>query len=132
MTRATAKGSSRARSQPAPPAQGSEPPPDDAARPCSGARTLPLSRQDADALSTLLKAVADPVRLRLLSMISASETGEMCVCDLVEPAGVSQPTVSHHLRVLTTAGLVTRERRASWAWYRIVPEPLDRIRALLP
>jgi ArsR family transcriptional regulator len=91
-----------------------------------------LTKREAGDLAALLKAVADPVRLQLLSMISASESGEMCVCDLVEPLAVSQPTVSHHLRVLTTAGLLTRERRASWVWYRAVPDALDRIRTLLP
>jgi|ThiBio_1000_plan_1041568.scaffolds.fasta_scaffold00488_25 ArsR family transcriptional regulator len=91
-----------------------------------------LTTREAGDLVTLLKAVADPVRLQLLSMISASESGEMCVCDLVEPLAVSQPTVSHHLRVLTTAGLLTRDRRASWVWYRVAPQALDRIRTLLP
>ena len=101
---------------------------------CPPARTTGgvLTTREAGDLATLLKAVADPVRLQLLSMISASESGEMCVCDLVEPLAVSQPTVSHHLRVLTTAGLLTRERRASWVWYRLVPQGLDRLRTLLP
>lgn len=91
-----------------------------------------LTKGEASSLATLLKAVADPIRLQLLSMITASESGEMCVCDLVKPLAVSQPTVSHHLRVLTTAGLLTRDRRASWVWYRVVPQALDRIRTLLP
>jgi ArsR family transcriptional regulator len=82
----------------------------------------PLDRDEAEKLSRLLKAVADPARLQLLSLIQAAPTGEACVCDLTEPLGLSQPTVSHHLKVLVNAGLLTRERRASWAWFRLVPE----------
>ncbi len=69
-----------------------------------------------------LKVLADPVRLRLLSLIAASEASEACACDLVPSLGRSQPTVSHHLSVLTAAGFVTREQRGRWAWYRVVPE----------
>lgn len=91
----------------------------------------PISRGDADTLAGLLKAVADPVRLQLLSLIGSSEAGEMCVCDLTEPIGLSQPTVSHHLRILTNAGLLARERRASWVWYSLVPDAMNRIRTFL-
>jgi ArsR family transcriptional regulator len=94
-------------------------------------RQAPLSRAEADELAVLLKAVADPVRLQLLSLIASAEAGEMCVCDLTVPVELSQPTVSHHLRVLSEAGIVTRERRASWVWYRIVAEAIDRIRTFL-
>lgn len=82
----------------------------------------PLARGAADVLAKLLKAVADPARLQLLSLIHAAPSGEVCVCDLVEPLGLSQPTVSHHLKILTEAGILTRERRASWAYFRLVPE----------
>jgi ArsR family transcriptional regulator, arsenate/arsenite/antimonite-responsive transcriptional repressor len=83
-----------------------------------------LTAAEAAELAAALKAVADPARLRLLSLIQAYEGGEACVCDLTEPVGLSQPTVSHHLRVLRDAGLVTRERRGAWAYYRAVPTRL--------
>jgi ArsR family transcriptional regulator len=82
-------------------------------------------------LARLLKAVADPARLQLLALIKASADGESCVCDLTEPLGLSQPTVSHHLKVLTEAGLLTREKRGTWAWFSVVPERLAEIAAVL-
>jgi ArsR family transcriptional regulator len=91
---------------------------------CAGALTSPLERGPAEDLAGLLKAVADPVRLQLLSMIRGADGAEACVCDLTAAVGLSQPTVSHHLKVLTDAGLLTRERRGSWAWYAIVPARL--------
>jgi ArsR family transcriptional regulator len=91
---------------------------------CAGALASPLARRPAEDLAGLLKAVADPVRLQLLSIIRGADGEEACVCDLTEAVGLSQPTVSHHLKVLTDAGLLTRERRASWAWYAIVPARL--------
>jgi ArsR family transcriptional regulator len=92
-----------------------------------------VRREDAEALATAFKAVADPGRLRLLSFIAAQPKAEACVCHLVEPLGLSQPTVSHHLRVLTEAGLLTRERRGTWMFYRLVPERLESLRdALAP
>lgn len=90
----------------------------------------PLDRQEAERLAKLLKAVADPARLRLLSIIHSAPEGEVCVCDLVEPLGLTQPTVSHHLKVLTDAGLLTRERRGTWAYYRSVPEGWSSLGAL--
>lgn len=78
----------------------------------------------------LLKAVADPVRLRLLSLIRSSKGHEACVCDLTPAVGLSQPTVSHHLKVLTEAGLLTRERRGTWAWFTLVPGRLDDLAAI--
>ena len=78
----------------------------------------------------LLKAVADPVRLRLLSLIRSSKGPEACVCDLTPAVGLSQPTVSHHLKVLTEAGLLTRERRGTWAWFTLVPGRLDDLAAI--
>jgi ArsR family transcriptional regulator len=90
-----------------------------------------LSEAEADELAGVFKVLADPARLRLLSMVAAAEPGEACACDLVEPVGKSQPTVSHHLSLLVDAGLLTREKRGKWAWYRIVPERLATVRAAL-
>ncbi len=90
-----------------------------------------MSREDAERSAALLKAVADPVRLRLLSAIRATEDGEACVCDLTDLVGLAQPTVSHHLRVLVDAGLLERERRGTWAWFRVVPTRLDEVRDIL-
>ncbi|HEV7148711.1 MAG TPA: metalloregulator ArsR/SmtB family transcription factor [Pedococcus sp.] len=89
-----------------------------------------MSREQAEATAQLLKAVADPVRLRLLSLIRTSKDHEACVCDLTPAVGLSQPTVSHHLKVLTEAGLVSRERRGTWAWFRLVPGRLDDLAAI--
>lgn len=73
------------------------------------------------------KALGDPARLRLLSLIASSDGGEACVCELIEPVGLSQPTVSHHLKVLCQAGLLDREQRGSWAYYRVVSDRLEQI-----
>ncbi len=91
----------------------------------------PLAEDDAERLAGALKAVADPARLRLLSLIQAQPDGEACVCHLTEPLGLSQPTVSHHLKVLLQAGLVEREQRGNWAYYRVTPEPLSTLRDVL-
>ena len=85
---------------------------------CTPLANAPLSAEDAALLASRLKALADPTRLRLLSLILASGDDGGCVCDLTEPVGLSQPTVSHHLKVLHDAGLVTREQRGVWAYYR--------------
>lgn len=90
-----------------------------------------LEPADADRLAGALKALADPTRLRLLSLIQAQPGGEACVCNLTEPLGLSQPTVSHHLKVLREAGLVEREQRGSWAYFRVLREPLGALRDLL-
>ena len=90
-----------------------------------------LTRDQAEASAFLLKAVADPVRLRLLSIIRDSPDGEACVCDLTPAVGLAQPTVSQHLKVLTEAGLLEREKRGTWAWFRLVPSRLDDVRAIL-
>jgi ArsR family transcriptional regulator len=90
-----------------------------------------LDAAEANELARILKVLADPARLRLLSLIQAQPDGEACVCHLVEPLGLSQGTVSHHLKALLTAGLVTREQRGSWAYYRVAPEALGSIRTLL-
>lgn len=90
-----------------------------------------LTKADAKQLAETLKAIADPARLRLLSFIAAQPSGETCVCYLTKPLELSQPTVSHHLKVLFDAGLLDRERRGTWIYYRIVPEPLEALRAAL-
>lgn len=99
---------------------------------CCGTLTTDeaMGREQAEATAYLLKAVADPVRLQLLSLIRSSKGQEACVCDLTPAVGLSQPTVSHHLKVLTEAGLVTRERRGTWAWFRLVPTRLDDLAAI--
>ena len=91
----------------------------------------PIRRDHAEALATAFKAIADPGRLRLLSFIAAQPEAEACVCHLVEPLGLSQPSVSHHLRVLTEAGLLARERRGTWMVYRLVPEKVEDLRSAL-
>src|ERR1043166_2885637 len=91
----------------------------------------PMERADAARLAAVLKALADPARLRLLSLIQSSPDGEACVCDLTAPLGLSQPTVSHHLRILTESGLLEREKRGVWAYYRLVPASIAAIADLL-
>jgi ArsR family transcriptional regulator, arsenate/arsenite/antimonite-responsive transcriptional repressor len=91
----------------------------------------PLDADDAEQLASALKVLADPARLRLLSLIQAQPGHEACVCHLTEPVGLSQPTVSHHLKVLLQAGLVEREQRGSWAYFRVREEPLAALRSLL-
>lgn len=97
---------------------------------CPGGLSAPLDRQHAENLAGLLKAVADPARLQLLALLKSREGGTACVCDLTEPLGLSQPTVSHHLKVLTDAGLTVREKRGTWAWFTLVPERLAEIAAV--
>ncbi|EWM19014.1 ArsR-family transcriptional regulator [Kutzneria sp. 744] len=97
---------------------------------CVRLTTEPLDRPEAERLAKLLKAVADPARLQLLSIIHAAPDGEACVCDLIDPLGLSQPTVSHHLKILTDAGVLTRERRGNWAYFRLVPERWQALREL--
>ena len=91
----------------------------------------PLGAADAARFARTLKAIADPARLRLLSMVAAHEGAEACVCDLTEPLGLSQPTVSHHLKVLVEAGLLTRDKRGVWAFYALVPGALDAVADVL-
>ena len=98
---------------------------------CEPVLSAALSESEAEDLAGAFKVLADPARLRLLSMIAATDGEEACACDLVEPLGKSQPTVSHHLSVLTEAGLLTREKRGRWAWYRVVPERLAVLRDAL-
>ncbi|MEI4272585.1 metalloregulator ArsR/SmtB family transcription factor [Klenkia sp. LSe6-5] len=98
---------------------------------CAPLVAAPISAPDADALARTLKALADPTRLRLLSLVAAHDGGEACVCDLTDPVGLSQPTVSHHLKVLVDAGLLTRDKRGVWAYYAVVPGALDSVAAVL-
>jgi ArsR family transcriptional regulator, arsenate/arsenite/antimonite-responsive transcriptional repressor len=90
-----------------------------------------LDAENADNLARALKALADPARLRLISIVAASDGAEACVCDLTEPLGLSQPTVSHHLKVLVEAGFLTRSKRGTWAYYALVPGALDSVSRLL-
>jgi ArsR family transcriptional regulator, arsenate/arsenite/antimonite-responsive transcriptional repressor len=91
----------------------------------------PLDAESAESLAGALKVLAEPARLRLLSLIQSQPDGEACVCHLTDPLGLSQPTVSHHLKVLVQAGLLEREQRGSWAYFRVLPEPLAALRELL-
>ena len=86
---------------------------------------------EAESLAAVLKAVAEPTRLRLVSLVAAHVNAEACVCDLTEPVGLSQPTVSHHLKILVEAGVLEREQRGKWAYYRLVLETLTSISQLL-
>src|SRR6185437_5338108 len=98
---------------------------------CPPLLAAPLPAEDAENIARALKVLADPARLRLLSLIQSQPDHEACVCNLTEPLGLGQPTVSHHLKVLLQAGLVEREQRGSWAYFRVVPEPLAALRELL-
>lgn len=91
----------------------------------------PLDEEAAAALAKMFKALSDPVRLRLLSLIASHEGGEACVCDLIGPFDVSQPTISHHLKVLREAGLVGSERRGTWVYYWVLPAALAQLSSLL-
>lgn len=103
----------------------------DAAACCAPLTRDPISQSQAEDLSRSLKAIADPARLRLISIIAASEGEEACVCDLTDALNVGQPTVSHHLKVLADAGFVTRSKRGTWAYYTLVPGALDSVSRLL-
>ena len=96
---------------------------------CWSLLAAPLSVEAADELAAAFSALADPVRLRLLSLVA--EAGEVCSCDLQEPLGKSQPTVSHHTKILSDAGLIVGEKRGRWVWWSVVPARLDQLRAAL-
>ena len=98
---------------------------------CPPLLAAPLGAADAESMARALKVLADPARLRLLSLIQSQPGHEACVCHLTEPLGLSQPTVSHHLKVLLEAGLVEREQRGSWAFFKVVPARLRSLRELL-
>jgi ArsR family transcriptional regulator len=90
-----------------------------------------MTKRNAEDLAAVFHALADPARLRLLSFLSAQPDGEACVCHLTAPVGLSQPTVSHHLKVLNEAGLLAREKRGTWVYYRLVPERVRAVRDAL-
>jgi len=98
---------------------------------CSPLVREPLGATNADALGRALKALADPARLRILSIVASHVDGEACVCELTEPLDLSQPTVSHHLKQLVEAGFLTRSRRGTWSYYRLVAGALDSVARLL-
>jgi ArsR family transcriptional regulator, arsenate/arsenite/antimonite-responsive transcriptional repressor len=98
---------------------------------CSPLMREPLTTSQAADLARILKALADPTRLRLVSMVAAHEGGEGCVCDLTDPLGLTQPTISHHLKILVEAGIFTRDKRGKWAYYALVPGALDALSAVL-
>jgi ArsR family transcriptional regulator, arsenate/arsenite/antimonite-responsive transcriptional repressor len=91
----------------------------------------PIGDTAAAGLAQVFKALGDPIRLRLLSLIGAHQGGEVCVCDLTIAFNLAQPTISHHLKVLREAGIITSERRGTWVYYRLVPAALERMAALL-
>jgi ArsR family transcriptional regulator len=100
---------------------------------CAPVTGGPVDDAAAETLARVFKALGDPTRVRLLSLIAAGEGGEACICDLVEPVRLSQPTVSHHMKLLVDAGLVTREQRGKWAYYRVVDQTLTAVsQALTP
>ena len=98
---------------------------------CASPLAAPLDGDRALELARGYAALSDPARLQILSILAAAPAGEVCVCDLVVPVGKSQPTVSHHLKVLGDAGLVEGERRGKWVWYRLLPERVAALRAAL-
>jgi len=98
---------------------------------CTPITTETLSVQEAESMAVAFKALADPTRLRLISIVAASAGEEACVCDLTDPIGLSQPTVSHHLKILMDAGYLTRSKRGTWAYYKLVPGALERVSHLL-
>lgn len=98
---------------------------------CAPLRRETLEADQAAVLAEAFKALADPVRLQLLNLIATAPEGEACACDLVDPVGKSQPTVSHHLKVLREAGLVRSEKRGTWVWYSVNPARLDELRRVL-
>ncbi|MFF4537172.1 ArsR/SmtB family transcription factor [Streptomyces aureus] len=98
---------------------------------CPGLATAPLDEDQAAELARLFKALGDPVRLRLMSMIASRAGGEVCVCDLTPAFDLSQPTISHHLKLLRQAGLIDCERRGTWVYYWALPATLDRLAVFL-
>ena len=105
--------------------------PVDAVACCSPLTQEPLDARTAERVAPLLKALADPARLRLMSLVASHAAGEACVCDLQEAFDLSQPTISHHLKVLHEVGLLDRSKRGVWVYYRVRPEALSDLAALL-
>lgn len=93
--------------------------------------TAALSRQDAEQLARLLKAISDPTRLQLISLINSSSGAESCACNLTAPLGLSQPTISHHLKVLAEVGLIEGEKRGTWIWYTVKQERWHQLTQLI-
>jgi ArsR family transcriptional regulator len=104
---------------------------DDLAACCSPLTGGALDEEAAERLARVFRALGDRHRVRLLSLIAASEGGEACICDLTAPVGLAQPTVSHHMKLLVDAGLVTRDQRGKWAYYRVVPDNLAALGGML-
>jgi ArsR family transcriptional regulator len=98
---------------------------------CSPLMAAPLTKGEAAELAAVMKALADPVRLQLVSLVASAASGEMCACDLPALVDRSQPTVSHHLSQLVGAGILEREQRGKWAWFRVRPETLESLRSAL-
>ena len=98
---------------------------------CTPSGVPALGAEEAKRKALVFKALADPNRLRLLSIVKADASGESCVCDLTEPLDLGQPTVSHHLKILTEAGILSRSKRGTWAYFRLVPGALEAIAAPL-
>ncbi|MGP4030895.1 ArsR/SmtB family transcription factor [Pseudarthrobacter sp. 1C304] len=98
---------------------------------CAPSAQPVLSAEDAQQKALVFKALSDPNRLRLLSIVKAEASGESCVCDLTEPLDLGQPTVSHHLKILVDAGLLHREKRGTWAYYSLVPGAIEQTAGLL-
>ncbi|MFI0729056.1 ArsR/SmtB family transcription factor [Streptomyces sp. NPDC021225] len=98
---------------------------------CPGLLTAPLDESQAVELAKVFKALGDPIRLRLLSMIASRAGGEVCVCDLTPAFELSQPTISHHLKLLRQAGLIDCERRGTWVYYWLLPEMTDKLAGIL-
>ena len=94
---------------------------------CTPLLSAPLGEEDAETLAAALQALADPARLRLLSLIASCPDSEACGCDLTTPVGLSQPTVSHHLKLLQEAGILGREQRGRWAYYSLRPGAMERV-----
>ena len=105
--------------------------PDELAACCSPVTAGVVSEETAGTLARMFKALGDPTRVKLLSMIAAAPEGEACICDMTDPVGLSQPTVSHHMRLLVEAGLATREQRGKWAYFRVAPDALRALSAAL-
>ncbi len=98
---------------------------------CTPLLRQPITAGQAAGLARMLKALADPVRLQLVSMVAAHDGGEACVCELTGPLGLTQPTISHHLKILVDAGIFTRDKRGVWAYYALVPAALSALAAVL-
>ena len=107
------------------------PPGDGGAECCAPLACEPLPESGAQELALLFKAVADPVRLRLLSLIACHDGGESCVCDLLDAFDMTPPSVSYHLKILREAGLISSQRRGTWVYYRVNPDVMTRMSAVL-